>query len=229
MAQLDHLVFDKTGTLTVQNKHRVTYHGEELNKEEERLLNSTLRASNHPLSRSLYTLLKSNGIVTLDEFEEEVGKGLLAKAEGRDLKVGSAQFVGLEEQHDFQQTAVHIATDNAYKGCYVFENQYREGLSELFEALEKDYALSLLSGDKEGERKKLKTLLPSNMSLHFNQKPEQKLAFIELLQRQDQKVMMVGDGLNDAGAFAQSDVGVAVAENVNVFHRPVMPYWTPIN
>lgn len=217
MAKLNHLVFDKTGTLTVQNKHRVTYQGEDLNTAEERLLNSTLRASNHPLSRSLYTLLKSNGIVPLDEFEEEVGKGLLAKAEGRGLRVGSAQFVGLEEGGDFQQTAVHVATDEGYKGRYVFENHYREGLSALFEALEKDYSLSLLSGDRLGERKKLRTLLPSKMSLHFNQKPEQKLAFIELLQRQDKKVMMVGDGLNDAGAFAQSDVGVAVAENVNVF------------
>jgi Cu+-exporting ATPase len=53
--------------------------------------------------------------------------------------------------------------------------------------------------------------------LIFNQKPEQKLEFIKSLQNQGQNVMMVGDGLNDAGALAQSNVGISISENVNVF------------
>jgi len=51
----------------------------------------------------------------------------------------------------------------------------------------------------------------------FNQKPEQKLEFIKMLQQQGKNVMMVGDGLNDAGALAQSNVGISISENVNVF------------
>lgn len=60
-------------------------------------------------------------------------------------------------------------------------------------------------------------MLPKTTALVFNQKPEEKLTYIEQLQKQGKNVMMVGDGLNDAGALAQSNIGIAISENVNVF------------
>ncbi|WP_405267793.1 heavy metal translocating P-type ATPase [Cellulophaga sp. Ld12] len=217
LAQIDTAIFDKTGTITTAKRSTATYEGLELTEEEESLLKNTLRASNHPLSRSLYDLLSAQNIVTLDEFEEHVGQGIIGASNNSEIKVGSASFVGRENQSEIENTAVHISSNSAYKGCYIFKNQYREGVSKLFEAMSQTIQLAILSGDNEGEKKRLETLLPKLTPLYFNQKPENKLHFIKSLQEQGKKVMMVGDGLNDAGALAQSNVGIAISENVTIF------------
>ena len=90
-------------------------------------------------------------------------------------------------------------------------------MQALFEKLNIDYSLIVLSGDNEGEKDTLKKLLPEGTQMIFNQKPEQKLEFIKKLQNSGKNVMMVGDGLNDAGALAQSNIGISISENVNVF------------
>jgi Cu+-exporting ATPase len=176
-----------------------------------------LRASNHPLSRMLYDFLPETQKLKLDHFEEITGKGIQATINGTTIQLGSASFVGANEENAIQQTSVHISINQNYIGKYVFNNQYREGLSSLFAYLSQGYQLKILSGDNEGERNALEQLLPPGTELIFNQKPEQKLEFIKSLQNQGQNVMMVGDGLNDAGALAQSNVGISISENVNVF------------
>lgn len=216
LAKITTVVFDKTGTLTSTRESSITYEGMELSPEEAALLKTTLRGSNHPLSRSLYKILQEYDIQTLDEFTEELGKGLAGKTSDQSIRVGSAEYVGLEQQKDFLETSVHVSANNAYKGRFAFRNNYRKGIPQLFEALRTKTQLYILSGDNDGERQTLNHLLPFAVPMFFNQKPEDKLGFIERLQEKT-KVMMVGDGLNDAGALAQSDVGVAVAENVNVF------------
>ena len=222
LAEIDTVVFDKTGTLTSHEKSRITYEGVALTSEEKTLLTSTLRASNHPLSRSIYQLLKDNEIYTLDDFEEELGQGIRGKTQTNEIKIGAYPFVVKDTSptnfnSQTNRTAVHIGTKNGYKGCYVFYNKYRKGVPSIFEALAQDKELVVLSGDNEGEKPYLSKLLPTKTQLVFNQKPEDKLNFIQQLQNNGQKVLMVGDGLNDAGALAQSDVGIAISENINVF------------
>ena len=217
LAQIDTAIFDKTGTITTAQSSSISYEGMELTVEEESLLKNTLRASNHPLSRSLYTLLKEHNIETLDDYKEYTGKGVHGIKNKSDIKVGSADFVGHQQQSDYNNTSVHISTNDAYKGRFVFHNNYREGVSEVFKQMGHYMDLAVLSGDNPGEKTRLEMLLPKLTPLYFNQKPTDKLEFISELQANDKKVLMVGDGLNDAGALAQSNVGIAISENINVF------------
>ena len=217
LASIDTIIFDKTGTITANKETTIEYDGAELTGNEEDLLKSTLRNSNHPLSRSLYSLLGDNNILTLDDYEEYIGKGIAAKHNDNSIKIGSAPFVGYSAETASLNTAVHVSTNNSYKGKFTFYNRYRKGLSKLFNRLKKHYDLVILSGDNAGERENLTKLLPSKTKLFFNQKPEDKLEYIKHHQNSGAKVLMIGDGLNDAGALAQSNVGIAISENVNVF------------
>ena len=155
--------------------------------------------------------------MTLDNFEELVGKGIKASRENINLKVGSANFVGKKPITQELNTVVHISSNDVYKGKFTFYNSYRKGISKLFNQLKKHFDIVILSGDNAGERENLKKLLPSKTKLIFNQKPDDKLEYIKYHQSEGAKVLMIGDGLNDAGALAQSDVGIAISENVNVF------------
>lgn len=217
LALIGTAIFDKTGTITTTKRTMASYEGMPLTVEEESVLKNTLRASNHPLSRALYDILAENNIVPLDEYEEHLGKGLEGSKDDNHIKIGSADFVGRESSEYELNTSVHISSNERYKGRYVFHNMYREGVPELFRSMSADLKLAILSGDNPGEKKRLEQLLPKLVPLYFDQKPKDKLQFIKSLQEQGEKVMMVGDGLNDAGALAQSDVGIAISENVNVF------------
>ncbi|MEY4462420.1 MAG: hypothetical protein RLY98_960 [Bacteroidota bacterium] len=217
LAKVDTIVFDKTGTITTNKKSNIAFQGNSISEEDLVLIKNVLRASNHPLSRMLYDFLPETQKLKLDHFEEITGKGIQASINGTTIQLGSASFVGANEENAIQQTSVHISINQNYIGKYIFNNQYREGLSSLFAYLSQGYQLKILSGDNEGERNALEQLLPPGTELIFNQKPEQKLEFIKSLQNQGQNVMMVGDGLNDAGALAQSNVGISISENVNVF------------
>ena len=88
---------------------------------------------------------------------------------------------------------------------------------KLIHKLSANYDLALLSGDNEKEREQFLGLFGKAGHLHFNQSPLHKLNFVRQLQTPGKTVMMVGDGLNDAGALKQSDVGVAVVESIGAF------------
>ena len=217
LSKVDTIVFDKTGTITTNKKSNITFDGTAISQDHISLIKNTLRGSNHPLSRMLYDFLLDSKKTKVDSFQELTGKGIIAEINGHTVVIGSAAFVDKVEDTSIQQTSVHIKIDGIYYGKYLFNNQYRDGLADLFNVLKNHYQIKILSGDNDGEKSTLEQLLPKNTEFIFNQKPEQKLEYIKNLQQEGKNVMMVGDGLNDAGALAQSNVGISISENVNVF------------
>lgn len=218
LAKIDSIIFDKTGTITSTQKQEIVFEGKEPSDFEKQFIKSLLRNSNHPLSRTLYESLSTIKTFELDDFKEIIGKGIQGTSNGIQLKIGTSDFTNKTNSDKKIETAVHININNQYIGKYVFKNQYRKGVFKMFDTLNKlKYRLSILSGDNEGEKEFLTQNMPDSCALTFNQKPENKLDYIERKQRTNAKVLMFGDGLNDAGALAKSEVGVAVSENVNVF------------
>lgn len=215
MAKVDKIVFDKTGTITENQSAEVNYIGTELTEEELIQVKSVLKNSNHPLSRILYDHIVISRYTDITDYKEITGQGQQAIVNGKEIKVGSAKFVGAEKNEVVNQTQVYISIDGEIKGKYEFTNQYRKGLKEVIDHLE-NYKLSILSGDNDSEKENLSKIFPSSTQFLFNQSPEQKLAFIKE-QQNNQKVLMFGDGLNDAGAIQQSDLGLVLTEDVNNF------------
>jgi len=217
LAKTTTIIFDKTGTITTNIQSEIMYEGEAFSEKENVLLYNALRASNHPLSRQLYDSFSEKNKIELDEFQELAGKGILASSKNNIIKIGSSKFVRDNVEDETLQTSVHISINGIYKGYYIFQNSYRKGMPKVFSDFHKHAKLAILSGDNEGEKSRLSKLLPTEAVLLFKQSPQQKLDYVKNLQQQGEKVLMIGDGLNDAGALAQSDVGLVISENINVF------------
>ncbi|MBP7172817.1 MAG: heavy metal translocating P-type ATPase metal-binding domain-containing protein [Cloacibacterium sp.] len=215
MARIDTLVFDKTGTITYNKKTNITFEGKEMAEFDAKNIKCLLKNSNHPLSKSLYDFLEvSDDYFPVEQFTETAGKGYEAHIRGEQYKIGSAHFCG-QKSKDLE-TAVYIQKNDEFLGKFIFKNEYREGLTEMTEAL-KNYEVYLLSGDNASEQTTLQKLIPNLAGMKFNQSPEEKLEYIQELQNQGKKVAMLGDGLNDAGALKQSNIGIAVADDTNSF------------
>jgi len=216
MAKIDSLVFDKTGTITSNKEASITYIGDDLNVIEKGMVKVLLRSSNHPLSRMLYEHIEEKEVGVISKFEEIISKGLQAKVNKVDIYLGSASFVGQIEENSLD-TVIYVKIDAQVKGKFIFKNAYRKGLKTMISDLESKFKIAMLSGDNEGEKLSLTEMLPKGSQTLFNQKPEDKLEYIKSKQIEGEKIMMFGDGLNDAGALAQSNVGIAISENINVF------------
>ncbi|MFY0628545.1 MAG: heavy metal translocating P-type ATPase metal-binding domain-containing protein [Reichenbachiella sp.] len=215
--KVDHLIFDKTGTITSKSNNVVIFQGNPLSDRENQWLSSLTQNSTHPLSQHIHDhLIDYTTVETSIKFKEQSGAGLIGTINGHEVKIGSASFIGVTNQEEKNGSVAFVSIDGEIKGYFSVQNHYRKGLKEMINGLKNNYNFTLLSGDNDSELQNLTRIFPQNANFHFKQSPEQKLNHVKSIQEND-TVVMIGDGLNDAGALGASDVGISVAENISSF------------
>jgi Cu+-exporting ATPase len=216
MSKLDTIIFDKTGTIT--QGISVNFIGSELSDYDSQLIASLAAQSSHPLSRKISEYCVSEGKMEVREFEEIPGKGIKAYVDGKFIILGSEHFItGTVAKERDLLIKTYVMVNGEVIGFFRFSNTYRQGLPELVKRLGSEYTLKLLSGDNAAEKQTLQKILGGEVELLFNNKPDEKMNFIKGLKSKGHRVVMIGDGLNDAGAFIKSDVAIAVSDNTNSF------------
>jgi Cu+-exporting ATPase len=214
LAKIDTIVFDKTGTITNPAANGFEFAGV-LDEEKKQLLSDLARNSGHPLSRELVRWLDLAPVYPVNKYREQVGRGITGTVNGHQLQIGSAAFLGISAKD--KGSVVHVLIDEYYCGYFRAEQRWRAGFKQLALKLGQDKDLHLLSGDQDHDRGSLTPFFQRMQQLHFQQSPQNKLDYISGLQHKAARVMMLGDGLNDAGALRQSNLGVAVTDDINNF------------
>jgi len=213
IATIDQVVFDKTGTLTYPHASSVEYNGEPIAINHLQIIASMAGQSLHPLSKAIAHKINATPRY-LEHIKEVAGAGIEAWENETHYKLGSASFVGNESAAPVA-SEVWVSIDNKILGKFIIQNILRAHVDRLIHEL--PYPVSVLSGDNNNAEHYLKQQLQRPIAYHFNQSPQAKLAYIESLQLSGKEVMMVGDGLNDAGALSKSNVGIAVVDNTIQF------------
>jgi P-type Cu+ transporter len=233
----DAVVFDKTGTLTNGAQTVVDFVGIGLTDAEKSAVKSITRQSNHPLSIAVCKSLNAP-IIGVENVEEHVGQGIqgytsyinktLDKTSDKTsarfetsptfIQIGSAAFMTLPTSDiRHPKSSVFVKINGQIRGYFQIKPTYREGFGELLNYCKSNNKEAfLLSGDNDRERAFLSTFFKEKHLL-FHQTPMGKLEFVKECQQNGRKVLMIGDGLNDAGALQQSDVGIVISENTNNF------------
>jgi Cu+-exporting ATPase len=217
ITKINALVFDKTGTLTQPDRSNIEFVGNKLSDKELAAVISLAKQSVHPLSYALARNYAHVYTMKTDGFVEVAGRGVFAIVDQKKVALGSREYILNENslQND-TSTRIYVKIDDRPKGYFRISNRYREGVSELIAKAQTEYDLYLLSGDNASEKDKLSAYFQQDR-MHFNQQPADKKRFITSLQSEGKNVLMTGDGLNDAGAFMESNVALSVADDIYHF------------
>ena len=216
----DTVVFDKTGTITLSHNMKAVFVGENLSSRQLLMIKSLAMHSAHPLSATIKNSIKTEGALTVDDFKEIPGMGISGIIDGKRVNLGNKRFImGTKARQDTEHsTNVYVFIENHVLGYFKINNIYRKGLENVISDLKKHgYKLYLLSGDNDAEKDNLKKLFGNNTPLLFNKTPSEKKDFIIDLKKQGRRVLMIGDGLNDAGALMESNAGITVADDIYSF------------
>jgi heavy metal translocating P-type ATPase len=232
MKDIDTIVLDKTGTLTI-GKPKVVDVFNTGNLSQNNLLTLTGAAeqhSEHPLAKAVIEYVKNeiNDIPEAKDFESTTGKGIRAEIDDRKILVGSLDY--LDEQdvdtesdsdwisnHENQgHTVIAVAVDGTLSGLFALADTLKNDAQKTIEHLKnKNHNLVLLTGDNERTARAIADQAGINQ-VEARVQPDQKAERIRELQKGGNRVAMVGDGINDAPALTQSDVGIAIGTGTDI-------------
>ncbi|HZH87012.1 MAG TPA: heavy metal translocating P-type ATPase metal-binding domain-containing protein [Brumimicrobium sp.] len=213
MIKVNHIVFDKTGTLTKDRIEGVNYEGEEMSAELKGQVFALTRQSTHPYSKSITKYLEKtvNQIDEITDYNEVSGLGVEAKTTNGDtIKVGNAQFTNAQVK--FNESGSYLSINDKVLGFFKFQSQLREGIIEEINRLQKDYKVTLLSGDQATDEVLFKDL-EQPIDMYFNLSPTDKKNHIIRFNESGDVVAFIGDGLNDSEALEEAELGISVSED----------------
>jgi len=218
MNTIKQIVFDKTGTLTQSKNPTIVYEGQKLTSEELDLVGAIANESIHPHARQISKFL-DRAKLGIAEALNYPGQGILGKIGNHTIKLGSKEFLEVVNQLEITEKGsfIGVEIDGQFKGYFLLKSAFRPKLMPLMQELESQFKLTVLSGDNDSEKSLLKGIFPNNTNMLFNQKPLDKRDFIANLESVGCTTMMVGDGLNDAGALMSSSFGLAITDDVSYF------------
>lgn len=232
MEKIDTLVVDKTGTLT-QGKPAVTSIMSMDSRDENELLRyaaSLERASEHPLAEALIERAKKESLdlVDVQNFKAITGKGIEGTIEDKSVLLGSEEYLkglGINTQELSEeatslrhkgQSLVFMAVESQFRCIFAIEDPIKMTSQEAVAVLKKEgIHVVMLSGDNETTANAVAKQLAIT-EVHANVMPDAKADLVKRLQKNGAIVAMTGDGINDAPALAQADVGIAMGTGTDV-------------
>ncbi|HCA7657376.1 TPA: copper-translocating P-type ATPase [Staphylococcus pseudintermedius] len=223
---VDTIVFDKTGTITNGEPKVVHVYHETEEVTIGTYVKSLEMQSEHPLSKALVDYYSDEAVHTVSQYETHAGSGISGVIDDNRVRIGSIRFVTNNDLTQEQQDRIHSLAE---QGATVVGMTINETLiaiigvrdepkaeaKTVIETLNKNYDLVMLSGDSE------QTAQAIGRELGFTRviaevKPDEKSKVVTELQNEGKRVMMVGDGINDAPALMKSDIGVAMGSGSDI-------------
>jgi len=210
LGQITLVAFDKTGTLTDRLNNKATFLGDESKLSDLIMLASQ---SNHPVNIAICKIAQKSNTPIFD-FEQHTGKGIEGKIQDQYMKIGKATYVNYPIGLQNENATAYATINNQPVGYFILEQSPRKGVIPMLKALRKKLKISLFSGDNDTSKATYEGIIEQ---MQFFLRPDEKQNEIEKLQHANEKVLMIGDGLNDALALKTAHCGLAVAESENCF------------